>query len=551
MTEKPLINLKIPVQGRSEDASRQPLNINLSKGSKLFVVGPNGSGKSALMSRSSSIPDNNIKIIRAYRKNWMASSSVNISPWARLESERAFHIHEKMPDSRYKSYSPDVIINNALFDLVESENTFARDARKAINEPKSNRENKLRNLEEKFKEINSPLGKLNNVLEHGSFNIRISIGQNQQIQASKNEKTFEASQLSDGERNALILSCHILCSPEGIVFFVDEPEQHLHHAIASPLLSALINERSDCAFVIFTHEISLVEAIPGANVLVLRHCRWDGDQPSAWDCSLLKSDEDIPSETRRAILGGRKRILFVEGTTNSLDRQLYKVIYPDFTVQPVGGCSEVIRAVNGLKKSSNFHWIDAYGIIDQDGRDESNTESLKGDNIFALPEFSIESLFYGKTTRAIVARNKAQELGIDAEELSSESESSALQHLQKHGGRLAAQRCEFKIRQQVISKIPKVENIIQNVNETINISVPSPYREEKEQFDKLLEQDDLDSLIAHYPIRESGALPILAKGLHYQSCNDYEAAVIQLVKNDEEFRNNLKAKLPALSSETT
>ena len=71
MTDEQLIQLVIPI---SDDA---PLPISLSKGSKLFVVGPNGSGKSALLSRWAKTGGDNINILRAHRRNWMESSTVN------------------------------------------------------------------------------------------------------------------------------------------------------------------------------------------------------------------------------------------------------------------------------------------------------------------------------------------------------------------------------------------------------------------------------------------------------------------------------------------
>ena len=544
MTEEPLIQLKIPTLGKST------LPISLSKGSKLFVVGPNGSGKSALLSSWAKTEGDNIKILRAHRRNWMKSSAVNISPSQRDETEKNYAIYQKASISRYTDPYESTMISNALFDLAESENALGRKARQAIIEHNDNREEKLTNLEKEFKEQNSPLGKLNNILAHSLFNTEISLSTTQQILATKNGETFEASQLSDGERNALILSCHVLSSPTGTIFFIDEPEQHLHRAIASPMLSALISERSDCAFVIFTHELSLVETVGEAQVLVLHGCCWTDFEPTAWDANLLRSDDEIPNDTRRAILGGRKKVLFVEGTANSLDRRLYEVIYPDFTVHPVGGCSEVIRTVLGLKKNPNLHWISAYGIIDNDGRNKSDIDTLNNDSIFVLQTFSIESLIYGEEARTVIAKNKAKELNKDANDLLSQTTDCALQVLSGHADRLAARRCCHKIERAAINKIPDWKDILTNSTETIEISFPSPFDEEKEKFQNFLNERNLEELIANYPVRESETFNKIAETLHYQSPNDYEAAVIECVKNIKEFRNALKNILPRIGEKT-
>ncbi|MGQ4808337.1 hypothetical protein NKDENANG_01719 [Candidatus Entotheonellaceae bacterium PAL068K] len=454
--------------------------------------------------------------------------------------------------SRYKDpYLNTINVGDAvLFKLVVSDNEFSRRARKAINQDPHIGDMKLRKLEDEFKEQNSPVGKLNNIFEQVFRDIQISIGRDQTILASKNGVAFEASQLSDGERNALILSCHILCAPEGTVFYIDEPEQHFHRAVAPLLLSALIDERYDCAFVIFTHEMSLVEEMPEAEVLVLHGCDWQDESPIAWDHKLLKPDEDIPNDTRRAILGGRKRILFVEGEEQSLDCRLYRVIYPALMVHPVGGCTEVIRAVRSLKSNLNLHWVEARGIIDRDGRDESEVEKLKKDNVSVLSAGSVESLFYGEAARNVIAKNKARELGEDEEKLLCQAVQGALDAFPKHVDRFVKRRCHDEIRKKVIRETRETMDL-KNIskNKEIEISFPSPFNEEKEHFNTLLREKDLDALIERYPVKESEILDKIANAFHYKTRNYYENAVLECVKNDKKFRQTIKDILPNISFE--
>ena len=354
----------------------------------------------------------------------------------------------------------------------------------------------------------------------------------------------------------MLLSCHILCAPAETIFFIDEPEQHLHRAIASPLLSSLIDERSDCAFVISTHEISLTEAAPGADILVLHKCQWNKDKAVSWDCNLLKPNEDVPNEDilndlKRAILGGRKKILFVEGKVDSLDRRLYEVIYPDFTVYPIGACSEVIRAVKGMRGASSAHWVEAYGIIDNDGRSKEEIQELKGNNIFVLSEFSIESIFYGKNARSYIAEKQANELGKNAEQLHAESKASALHSLSSNQSEhLLAEKCYSAIQQRAIQEIRNTKKILVKQSGQIEISFPSPLKEETELFQKLLKEENLDALIARYLVRESPALDAIAKSLKYQTRRDYESAVIQSAKRDKSFRQTIRGILPDIENES-
>ena len=54
-----------------------------------------------------------------------------------------------------------------------------------------------------------------------------------------------------------------------------------------------------------------------------------------WEAEVIEPNFQLPEklwlteETKRAIIGSRKRILYVEGDSNSLDIQLYEVLFPD------------------------------------------------------------------------------------------------------------------------------------------------------------------------------------------------------------------------------
>jgi len=89
---------------------------------------------------------------------------------------------------------------------------------------------------------------------------------------------------------------------EGSVFFIDEPERHLHRSIISPLLSSLFQRRPDCVFVIATHDINLPMDNPKSNVLAVRGCKWNGSQISAWDTDLISTDHDIDYHVKQVLV---------------------------------------------------------------------------------------------------------------------------------------------------------------------------------------------------------------------------------------------------------
>ena len=62
---------------------------------------------------------------------------------------------------------------------------------------------------------------------------------------------------------------------------------------------------------------------------MLRSCQWSGSECIAWDAEILEPNSELPPELKLAILGSRKRILFVEGQPGSLDFSLYKCSFPN------------------------------------------------------------------------------------------------------------------------------------------------------------------------------------------------------------------------------
>ena len=71
-------------------------------------------------------------------------------------------------------------------------------------------------------------------------------------------------------------------------------------------------------------------------VLILQSCQWSGNECVAWDAEVLESNWELPEELKVAVLGGRRRILFVEGASRSLDLQFYRALFPDASVKPDG-----------------------------------------------------------------------------------------------------------------------------------------------------------------------------------------------------------------------
>ena len=346
------------------------------------------------------------------------------------------------------------------------------------------------------------------------------------------------------------MAANVLTVEPGTVLLIDEPERHLHRSIIEPFLSALFAQREDCAFVISTHELALPIANPKARVLMVRSCEWEGDTAKTWDVEVLESNVDLPEDLKLDILGARRRVLFVEGTTNSLDLPLYSTLFPGLSVIPKGNCTDVIRAVNGLRGSHELHHIEAFGLIDRDDRTEDEFKKLAEDNVFALDVCSAEALYYCSDATAAVARRQAESLDRDPDEMIETAKQSAMEVIKESGlsERMSAKLCEKRVRNVVQSLAPDWRQIKESGKQLhIPSTVDSPYADELNLFEKFTAAGQLDDLIARYPLRESNVFNKIAEALECSSKANYERMVVSRVREDENLARKFKHRIKPLA----
>ena len=86
----------------------------------------------------------------------------------------------------------------------------------------------------------------------------------------------------------------------------------------------------------------------------------------------------------------------MEGNETSLDKQIYQLIYPNTSIISQKSCTNVEKAVIGIRNTEALHWINAFGLIDADNRTLETIEKLKEHGIIALECYSIEGLYYNE-----------------------------------------------------------------------------------------------------------------------------------------------------------
>ena len=404
----------------------------------------------------------------------------------------------------------------------------------------------------------SPFDQMNELLDYGRLNIKIERKEDRSIIAKHSQgQSFDIAKMSDGERSAMIIAGHVITAEPETLLLIDEPEKHLHRSISQPFLSELFALRKDCAFIISTHEIDLAIANPEAPVLMLRSCQWHGDECVAWDAEVIEPNSQLPEaarlteELKREILGSRKRILFVEGNSNSLDNQLYDVLFPNLTVTPKENCENVINAVLSLRKSQEFHDVEAFGLIDGDNREKEEVDKLAESGIFALEVFSVEALYYYSEVIAAVAHRHAESWGVDdPNNVIGSFQEKTIEVLKDPNlaKRMAARRCERQVQELFWSKVPNWRTIMNTPTQSICVPIdPHLYSKELENFKALVDKGELDSLIARYPLRESQVFETIVKTIGCPNKKLYQDLVVKLVQEDEKVAQCIKKRIGQLS----
>ena len=392
---------------------------------------------------------------------------------------------------------------------------------------------------------------LNELLALGTLTVLLKNSKGEEILAQHGHDgaSFSIAQMSDGERSAALIAATVLTVKPETVLLIDEPELHLHRAIIEPFLSALFKQRTDCAFVVSTHEIALPMAHPAARVLMVRSCEWNGNTAITWDVEVLEPDAGLPEDLKLAILGTRRRIVFVEGTSVSLDLPLYTALFPDISVVPTGSCVDVERAVTGLR-ALNYHHVEAYGLIDRDDRTDDDVMRLAEKHVFTLNVCSVEALYYCSDAIAAVAHRQAETLGSDAGEMITSATQKAFDELHQNGlaERMVAQRCEQRLRERVLLEFQSQKSQIET-DETLTVCVTSPYPNELIYFQSLSADSNLDGLTARYPLRYSPVFNAIAAALACPNRSHYEKIVLSRVRADAELAQKLKGRIDLLSRE--
>ena len=217
------------------------------------------------------------------------------------------------------------------------------------------------------------------------------------------EDKYPLRRLSDGEKSVLYYIGAVLYAMPEAAILVDDPETFIHSSIMRTLWNVLEQLRPDCTFIYNTHDVDF------ASSRIDNQCVWvkEFDPESvAWDYEVMSTSRDLDTALLD-LLGSRKPVLFVEGDEkHSIDSRLYPLIFPEYTIKPLGSCNKVIETVRSFGDLKGFHKLESRGIVDRDRRSDPEVEYLRNKNILVPNVAEVENLFMLEGVIRAVARYK-------------------------------------------------------------------------------------------------------------------------------------------------
>jgi ABC-type cobalamin/Fe3+-siderophores transport system ATPase subunit len=213
------------------------------------------------------------------------------------------------------------------------------------------------------------------------------------------------SSLSSGEKEIVIVIFD-LCTqnPSNCIILIDEPELHLHPELTFRFLNTLSIVGEQNQIFLFTHSVDIIGSSLENGVYFLRQKNIvaNGNQVLRIDKETLPKLEMIPNlrETIGMISVGKK-VVFVEGGTGSIDRNVFGLIAKakkiDMAIIPSSGCANITNM--GLFVSSiesgilgvEFHMIRDRDSLTNEMIDAYIAKS-KG-RLHFLPFYHIENSF--------------------------------------------------------------------------------------------------------------------------------------------------------------
>lgn len=228
---------------------------------------------------------------------------------------------------------------------------------------------------------------------------------------------------------------------------------------------------------------------------------------------------------------------------------MYSLIFPSVSIVAKSSCYDVENAVSGVRASGSLNWLHAFGIVDNDRRTHDDIDALKSKGVYALSVQSVESIYYHPEIQRRVAERHAAVTGEDASTRLADAREVVFMAIEPHIQRFSERAIEKALREQVVRQLPGQPEIKAAKPVKIYVDVAALVTEEKTRLKQAIDTKNVTEIIANYPVRESSALTDIARKLGFQSREQYESAVLKLIKDDTDTLAFVRSMFDSLVSD--
>jgi predicted ATPase len=238
--------------------------------------------------------------------------------------------------------------------------------------------------------------------------------QNQLLKYQDDGQTLGLDSLSSGEKEVLNITFDFLLrAPSHCIVFFDEPELHLHPELSYRLLNTLRSIGIRNQFILCTHSPDIISASLDQTVVFVAPSKAGSPNQAI----SVKEDDQTNQALRLlghsiGIVALGKKIVLIEGTHASLDKQLYgsllKSKYPSLVLVPSGGKQSIVsfHSVAENVLGQTIWGVDFFMLCDRDsapwGAAISDIEAQSKGKLRLLSKYHVENYFLDEETLAKV-----------------------------------------------------------------------------------------------------------------------------------------------------
>lgn len=350
-----------------------------------------------------------------------------------------------------------------------------------------------------------------------------------------------AFSLSQGEKAALYFLAAIQFAAPGAVIFIDFPTLFIHPAIQTDFWNTIEGIRPDCIFVYNSVDENFVTTRTRNVCLWIK--RYDSGR-RVWDYDLVDAGS-LTEEMMAEFAGNQRPVLFIEGDTrHSIDVRLYSLVFPEWTVRPVGSCNKVIETTRAFNDQRAMHHLSSRGIVDRDRRSDKEVEYLRNKRIMVPDVAEIENLFLLPGVMEVMAESR----GRDAQKIIRRVRRDVLRTFKRESESQALQHIRHKVKRDVECKIDARFSCITALETHLRglagkLEPRRHYNQLRQEFAEMVRDEDYTGVLRvfnHKPmLSDSG----IHKLLGYRTKDDYIAGVLDTLKSSGSHASRLRDEI--------